>query len=98
MKQLATTGAVTTFYKDHADIKDLSTGETKAYATMQSNQSWLHTYHGSIAQLCHFVRVDSITHSSGSPSLREKPNQDLDMLSPEDSDLYTIAQSGFLLH
>ncbi|KAJ5124498.1 uncharacterized protein N7515_008323 [Penicillium bovifimosum] len=84
MKQLAATGAVTTFYKDHADIKDLSTGVTKAYATVQSNQYWLHTYYGSIAQLCHFMRVDSITRSSGSP-------QALDMLSPEDRDLYTAA-------
>ncbi|OQE41636.1 hypothetical protein PENNAL_c0722G11228, partial [Penicillium nalgiovense] len=49
--------AVTTFYKDYAEIKAVSTGEIKAYATMQNNQYWLHTYNGSIAHLCRLARV-----------------------------------------
>jgi hypothetical protein len=38
IKQLAATGTVsTTFYKDHAEMKSLITGEIKAYATVENN-------------------------------------------------------------
>ena len=88
IKQLAATGTVsTTFYKDHAEMKSLTTGEIKAYATVENNQYWLHTYNGSIAQLCRFVQAHAIS-ASRSPS----PGGDLyDKLSSEDRDLYAAS-------
>ncbi|KAJ5517477.1 hypothetical protein N7527_009037 [Penicillium freii] len=39
IKQLAATGTIsTTFYKDHAEIKSLTTSEIKAYTTIENNQ------------------------------------------------------------
>ncbi|KAJ6184075.1 hypothetical protein N7519_005376 [Penicillium mononematosum] len=65
MKQLAAVGTVsTTFYKDPAELKSLTTGKIKAYATVQDNRYWHHTYNnGGIAQLRRFMQASSVSRS-----------------------------------
>ncbi|KAJ5497613.1 Reverse transcriptase RNA-dependent DNA polymerase [Penicillium fimorum] len=66
VKDLTDAGTVAiTCYKNRAELKSVSTGEIKGYATVENNQYWLYTYNGAhVSQLRSLLDANSITRSA----------------------------------